>query len=160
MVGEVRGPEAFDLLQAMNTGHDGSMGTLHANSPREALSRLESMITMGGFSLPSKTIREMIVSSIDVIIQAARLRDGSRRITHITEVMGLEGDVVITQDIMLYELTGEGRGGASQGSAPLDRRRSPPLLGAGRLLTARKCALPPPSMRPTSRMIRYDRDLA
>ena len=86
IVGEVRGPEAFDLLQAMNTGHDGSMGTLHANSPREALSRLESMITMGGFSLPARTIREMIVSSIDVIVQAARLRDGSRRITHITEV--------------------------------------------------------------------------
>jgi pilus assembly protein CpaF len=77
IVGEVRGPEAFDLLQAMNTGHDGSMGTLHANSPREALSRLESMITMGGYGLPSKTIREMIVGSVDVIIQAARLRDGS-----------------------------------------------------------------------------------
>ena len=115
VVGEVRGPEAFDLLQAMNTGHDGSMGTLHANSPREALSRLESMITMGGFSLPSKTIREMIVSSVDVIIQAARLRDGSRRITHITEVMGLEGDVVITQDIMLYELTGEDAAGRLKG---------------------------------------------
>ena len=107
IVGEVRGPEAFDLLQAMNTGHDGSMGTLHANSPREALSRLESMITMGGYSLPSRTIREMIVSSIDVIIQAARLRDGSRRITHVTEVMGLEGDVVITQDLLLYDIIGE-----------------------------------------------------
>ena len=111
IVGEVRGPEAFDLLQAMNTGHDGSMGTLHANSPREALSRLESMITMGGYSLPSKTIREMIVSSVDVIIQAARLRDGSRRITHVTEVLGLEGDVVITQDLMLYEITGEDAAG-------------------------------------------------
>ncbi|MEJ1159570.1 CpaF family protein [Prosthecomicrobium sp. N25] len=107
IVGEVRGPEAFDLLQAMNTGHDGSMGTLHANSPREALSRIESMITMGGFSLPSKTIREMIVSSVDVIVQAARLRDGSRRITHITEVMGMEGDVIITQDLFLYEILGE-----------------------------------------------------
>src|ERR1700751_2430506 len=107
IVGEVRGPEAFDLLQAMNTGHDGSMGTLHANSPREAMSRLESMITMGGYSLPSRTIREMICGSIDVIIQATRLRDGTRRITHITEVMGMEGDVVITQDIFLYEITGE-----------------------------------------------------
>ncbi len=107
IVGEVRGPEAFDLLQAMNTGHDGSMGTLHANSPREALSRLESMITMGGFQLPSRTIREMIVSSVDVIIQAARLRDGSRRITHVTEVMGLEGDVVILQDLLLYDILGE-----------------------------------------------------
>ena len=107
IVGEVRGPEAFDLLQAMNTGHDGSMGTLHANSPREALSRLESMITMGGYSLPSRTIREMIVSSIDVIVQAARLRDGSRRITHVTEIMGLEGDVIITQDLFLYDIIGE-----------------------------------------------------
>ena len=134
IVGEVRGPEAFDLLQAMNTGHDGSMGTLHANSPREALSRLESMITMGGFSLPSKTIREMIVSSVDVIIQAARLRDGSRRITHVTEVMGLEGDVVITQDIMLYEHHRRGRGGPPQGAPPLDWRRPPALLGARPLL--------------------------
>ena len=111
IVGEVRGPEAFDLLQAMNTGHDGSMGTLHANSPREALSRLESMITMGGFSLPSRTIREMIVSSVDVIVQAARLRDGSRRITHVTEVMGLEGDVIITQDLLVYDIAGEDANG-------------------------------------------------
>lgn len=107
IVGEVRGPEAFDLLQAMNTGHDGSMGTLHSNSPREALQRLESMITMGGFALPSKTVREMISGSIDVVIQAARLRDGSRRITHITEVIGMEGDVIITQDLLVYEFTGE-----------------------------------------------------
>jgi pilus assembly protein CpaF len=107
IVGEVRGPEAFDLLQAMNTGHDGSMGTLHANSPREALSRVESMITMGGFALPSRTIREMICGSIDVVVQAARLRDGSRRITHVTEVVGLEGDVIITQDIFVYDLLGE-----------------------------------------------------
>ncbi len=107
IVGEVRGPEAFDLLQAMNTGHDGSMGTLHANSPREALQRVESMITMGGYGLPSKTIREMMVGSIDIVIQAARLRDGSRRITHITEVLGTEGDTIITQDLIVYEVTGE-----------------------------------------------------
>lgn len=107
IVGEVRGPEAFDLLQAMNTGHDGSMGTLHANSPREALSRLESMITMGGFSLPARTIREMIVGSVDVVVQATRLRDGSRRITHITEVIGMEGDVIVTQDLLKYEMDGE-----------------------------------------------------
>ncbi|MCI4677806.1 CpaF family protein [Rhodoblastus acidophilus] len=115
IVGEVRGPEAFDLLQAMNTGHDGSMGTLHANSPREALSRLESMITMGGYALPPRTIREMIVSSVDVIVQAARLRDGSRRITHITEVMGLEGEVVITQDLFLYDILGEDANGKLKG---------------------------------------------
>src|SRR5476649_2800037 len=115
IVGEVRGPEAFDLLQAMNTGHDGSMGTLHANSPREAISRLESMITMGGYGLPSKTIREMIVGSVDVIIQAARLRDGSRRITHVTEVVGLEGEVIITQDLFVYEITGEDDNGGVVG---------------------------------------------
>ena len=111
IVGEVRGPEAFDLLQAMNTGHDGSMGTLHANSPRECLSRVESMITMGGFSLPSKTLREMLCSSVDVIIQAQRLRDGSRRITHITEVMGMEGEVITTQDLMIYDIIGEDAAG-------------------------------------------------
>ncbi|MET0259023.1 MAG: CpaF family protein, partial [Methylobacterium sp.] len=111
IVGEVRGPEAFDLLQAMNTGHDGSMGTLHANSPRECLSRIESMITMGGFSLPSRTLREMITGSIDVIVQAMRMRDGSRRITHITEVMGMEGDIIITQDLIVYDILGEDANG-------------------------------------------------
>jgi pilus assembly protein CpaF len=111
IVGEVRGPEAFDLLQAMNTGHDGSMGTLHANSPREALARLESMITMGGYALPSKTIREMICASVDVIVHAERLRDGSRRITHITEVVGMEGDVILTQDLFVFEILGEDANG-------------------------------------------------
>ncbi len=107
IVGEVRGPEVFDLLQAMNTGHDGSMGTIHSNSPRECLNRIESMIAMGGFTLPQRTVREIIVGSIDVIIQAARLRDGSRRITHVTEVLGMEGDVIITQDLVLYNIMGE-----------------------------------------------------
>ncbi|MEO1746044.1 MAG: CpaF family protein [Pseudomonadota bacterium] len=111
IVGEVRGSEVFDLLQAMNTGHDGSMGTIHANSPRECLSRMESMIAMGGFSLPQKTVREIIVGSVDVIVQATRLRDGSRRITHITEVIGMEGDVIITQDLLLYDMTGEDKDG-------------------------------------------------
>ncbi|WP_292381742.1 CpaF family protein, partial [Mesorhizobium sp.] len=111
IVGEVRGPEVFDLLQAMNTGHDGSMGTIHSNSPRECLNRIESMIAMGGYSLPQKTVREIVVGSIDVIIQAARLRDGSRRITHITEVIGMEGDVIITQDIVLYNIKGEDANG-------------------------------------------------
>ena len=107
IVGEVRGPEAFDLLQAMNTGHDGSMGTLHANSPREALSRLESMIMQGGYALPIKTIREMICGSVDVIVQASRLRDGSRKITHITEVLGMEEETITLQNLMVYEITGE-----------------------------------------------------
>jgi pilus assembly protein CpaF len=115
IVGEVRGSESFDLLQAMNTGHDGSMGTLHANTPREALSRLESMITMGGFSLPPKTIREIIVAAVDVVIQAARLRDGSRRITQITEVLGLEGETIITQDLLIYEIQGEDQNGRITG---------------------------------------------
>jgi pilus assembly protein CpaF len=115
IVGEVRGPEAFDLLQAMNTGHDGSMGTVHANSPREALSRLESLITMGGYNLPSKTIREMIVGSVDIIVQAERLRDGSRRITNITEVIGSEGDVIITQDLLNYQIDGEDEHGRIRG---------------------------------------------
>jgi pilus assembly protein CpaF len=116
IVGEVRGPEAFDLLQAMNTGHDGSMGTLHANTPREAMSRLESMITMGGFSLPSRTIREMISGSIDVILQVSRLRDGSRRVTHVTEVTGTEGEVITTQDIFVFDIGGEDANGRIQGT--------------------------------------------
>ena len=115
VVGEVRGPEAFDLLQAMNTGHDGSMGTLHSNSPRECISRLESMILMGGYNLPAKTIREMIVSSVDIIVQAQRMRDGSRKITQITEVIGLEGDVVTLQDLFVYDLIGEDASGRISG---------------------------------------------
>ena len=111
IVGEVRGPEVFDLLQAMNTGHDGSMGTIHSNSPRECLNRIELMIAMGGYTLPQKTVREIVVGSVDVIIQAARLRDGSRRITHITEVIGMEGDVIITQDLVLYNIKGEDANG-------------------------------------------------
>jgi pilus assembly protein CpaF len=111
IVGEVRGTEAFDLLQAMNTGHDGSMGTLHANSPRDALSRLESMVLMAGFMLPSKTIREMICAAIDVIVHTHRLRDGSRRITHITEILGMEGETPTTQDLLLYDVEGEDNAG-------------------------------------------------
>ena len=111
IVGEVRGPEAFDLLQAMNTGHDGSMGTIHANNPRESISRIENMIAMGGYNLPAKTVREQIAGAVHVIVQAQRLRDGSRRITHITEVMGMEGEVVILQDLVLYEIVGEDENG-------------------------------------------------
>ena len=99
----------------MNTGHDGSMGTLHSNSPRECLSRLESMILMGGYNLPGKTIREMITSSVDVIVQAARMRDGSRKITHVTEVVGLEGETVTLQDLFVYDLIGEDANGRVSG---------------------------------------------
>jgi pilus assembly protein CpaF len=111
IVGEVRGPEAFDLLQAMNTGHDGSMGTVHANNPREALSRIENMIMMGGYNLPSRAMREQISGAVHIIVQAARLRDGSRKITHLTEVIGMEGDVVTLQDICVYEIEGEDANG-------------------------------------------------
>lgn len=111
IVGEVRGPEAFDLLQAMNTGHDGSMGTVHANNPREAISRIENMIMMGGYNLPSKAMREQISGAVNIIVQAARLRDGSRKITHLTEVVGMEGDVVTLQDICVYEIEGEDNNG-------------------------------------------------
>ena len=115
IVGEVRGPEAFDLLMAMNTGHDGSMGTVHANSTREALSRIESLITLGGYNLPSKTLREMISTSVDVVVQAERLRDGTRRITRISEVVGTEGDVIITQDLLVYQMDGEEESGKIKG---------------------------------------------
>ena len=111
IVGEVRGPEAFDLLQAMNTGHDGSMGTIHANNPREAISRVENMIAMGGYTLPARAVREQIAAAVNIIIQASRLRDGSRKITHITEVIGMEGDVITLQDLFLYEFEGEDENG-------------------------------------------------
>ncbi|MBF0246689.1 MAG: CpaF family protein, partial [Alphaproteobacteria bacterium] len=115
IVGEVRGPEAFDLLQAMNTGHDGSMGTVHANNPREAISRVENMIMMGGYNLPSKAMREQISGAVNIIVQAARLRDGSRKITHLTEVIGMEGDVVTLQDLCVYEIEGEDANGKLTG---------------------------------------------
>lgn len=115
IVGEVRGGEVMDLLQAMNTGHDGSMGTIHSNSPRECLSRMEAMIAMGGYSLPQKTVREFIVGSVDVVVQVARLRDGSRRVTHITEVTGMEGDVITTQDLLRYMIEGDDGTGRLQG---------------------------------------------
>jgi pilus assembly protein CpaF len=115
ILGEVRGPEAIDLLQAMNTGHDGSMGTLHANRPREALTRLENMVTMGVASLPPKAIRTQIAGSLQLIVQISRMRDGVRRVTHITEVMGMEGDVIITQDLFTYEFKGEAADGSLSG---------------------------------------------
>jgi pilus assembly protein CpaF len=116
ILGEVRGPEAIDLLQAMNTGHDGSMGTLHANRPREALTRLENMVTMGQSNLPPKAIRSQIAGSLQLIVQISRMRDGVRRITHITEVIGMEGEVVITQDLFTYEFKGEATDGSLSGS--------------------------------------------
>ncbi len=106
IVGECRAGEALDMLQAMNTGHDGSMSTGHANSPRDMLSRLETMVLMAGVDLPVRAIREQIASAVDLIVHQARLKDGSRRITNITEVQGMEGDVIVMQDVFVFEQTG------------------------------------------------------
>lgn len=106
VVGEVRSGEALDMLQAMNTGHDGSLTTGHANTPRDMLARLETMVLMAGMELPVKAIREQIASAVDLIVQQSRLKDGSRKITHITEVLGMEGDIITLQDIFIYEQTG------------------------------------------------------
>jgi pilus assembly protein CpaF len=111
VIGEVRGGEALDMLQAMNTGHDGSLATGHSNSPRDMISRLETMVLMAGIELPIKAIREQIAGAIDVIIQQSRLKDGSRKITNITEVQGLEGDVIVLQDIFAFKQQGVGADG-------------------------------------------------
>ncbi len=111
ILGEVRGGEAFDLLQAMNTGHDGSMGTLHANTPREALTRMENLIGMAGANLTSKAVRTQIAGAVNLIVQISRMRDGGRRVTHVTEIIGMEGDVVITQDLFTFEFEGEDENG-------------------------------------------------
>jgi pilus assembly protein CpaF len=106
VVGECRGGEALDMLQAMNTGHDGSLTTLHANSPRDTLSRLETMVLMAGMDLPVRAIREQIAAAVDVIVQQERLRDGSRKVVNITEVQGMEGDVIVMSDIFAFEQQG------------------------------------------------------
>lgn len=106
VVGEVRGGEALDMLQAMNTGHDGSLTTGHANAPRDMLSRLETMVLMAGMDLPVRAIREQIASAVDLIVQQSRLRDGSRKVTYLTEVQGMEGDIITLQDIFIFDQTG------------------------------------------------------
>ena len=111
VVGECRGGEALDMLQAMNTGHDGSLTTLHANSPRDAISRMETMVLMAGMDLPLKVVRQQISSAVDLIIQQTRLKDGSRKVTAITEVVGMEGDIVVLTDIFKFEQTGLGQEG-------------------------------------------------
>ena len=111
VVGECRGGEALDMLQAMNTGHDGSLTTLHANTPRDALSRLETMVLMSGMELPLKVVRQQISSAVDLIIQQTRLKDGSRKVTAITEVVGMEGEIVVLTDIFKFEQTGIGENG-------------------------------------------------
>ncbi len=107
IVGEVRSDETLDMLQAMNTGHDGSLTTIHANSPRDSISRIETMVMMSGSELPSKAIRDQVASAINIIVQQARLRDGTRKVTSISEIVGMEGDVIRMQDIFVYETDGE-----------------------------------------------------
>jgi pilus assembly protein CpaF len=116
ILGEVRGSEAVDLLQAMNTGHDGSLGTIHANRPREALTRLENMVGLAGINLPSKAVRTQIAAAVDMIVQIARMRDGMRRITHISEIVGMEGDIITTQDLFTFQFEGEGEDGSIRGN--------------------------------------------
>jgi len=116
IIGECRGEEAFDMLQAMNTGHDGSMSTIHANNPREALARLENMIGMAAVSLPSRTIRTQIASAVHLICQVARMRDGQRRVTQITEIIGMEGDIITSHELFTYKFQGEGRDGRLRGT--------------------------------------------
>jgi pilus assembly protein CpaF len=106
IVGEVRGEEAVDMLQAMNTGHDGSLTTIHANTPRDALYRLDTMVAMADLNLPDKAIRHQVASAINVVVQVSRMADGSRRVTNISEITGMEGDVITMQDIFVFERTG------------------------------------------------------
>jgi pilus assembly protein CpaF len=116
IIGECRGEEALDMLQAMNTGHDGSMSTIHANNPREALTRLENMIGMSGITLPSKAMRTQIASAVHLIAQVNRMRDGFRRVTQLTEVVGMEGDIITTQDLFTFQFQGEGADGKLRGT--------------------------------------------
>jgi pilus assembly protein CpaF len=138
ILGEVRGAEALDMLQAMNTGHDGSLCTIHANKPRDALTRLEHMVAMSGVELPTKVIRAQIASAVNMIVQIARMRDGVRRITYISELLSLEGDVVTMQDLYTLEAT-ETAGGrvdarfVSTGFRPKFTERAQ-LYGLDRLL--------------------------
>ena len=139
VVGECRGGEALDMLQAMNTGHDGSLTTLHANSPRDALSRLETLVLMAGVELPLKVVRQQIPSAMDVIVQQSRLKDGSRKVTAITEVAGMEGDTIVMTDIFKFEQSGVAEGGKVIGELKATGIRplfSPRLEAAGLKLSA------------------------
>jgi pilus assembly protein CpaF len=134
IVGECRGGEALDMLQAMNTGHDGSLTTLHANSPRDAISRMETMSLMAGLEFPLKVVREQIAAAIELIIQVARLRDGTRRVTQVTEVAGMEGETVVLQDIYKFQETGldaEGRVLGAMRATGLRPLFTPKLEAAG-----------------------------
>ena len=124
ILGEIRGEEALDMLQAMNTGHDGSITTIHANNPRDAIARLETMAMMGSVSLPEKAIRAQIASAVHLIVQASRMSDGSRRITHISEITGATTEIVSMQDIFVFEKLGLGANGKVKGRFFSHRDRS------------------------------------
>jgi pilus assembly protein CpaF len=146
IMGEVRGAEAMDMLQAMNTGHDGSMCTLHANSPREALTRLENMVAMSGFKLPAKAVRTQIADAVHLIVQISRMRDGKRRVSKVSEVVGMEGEVITTQDLFSFEFQGEGSDGQlvggfrSTGLRPYFATRADYFGMADKLLDAMGCS--------------------
>jgi pilus assembly protein CpaF len=123
IVGEVRGNEAFDMLQAMNTGHDGSMSTIHANTPRDALFRLENMVLMASANLPLRALRAQIASAINLIVQVERMRDGIRRVVQICEISGMEGEIVSTRDIFTFQYQGENRDGRIEGTFEPSRLR-------------------------------------
>ena len=150
IVGEVRAGEAFDMLQAMNTGHDGSMSTIHANTSRDAITRIENMVQMGNFGLPSKAIRQQIVGAVDIILQIERQRDGGRRLIQVTDVCGLEGEVVTLNDIFSFEHAGEGRDGRLHGTYRVSRAR--PLSLTGSLISV----LTEPGRRRLTRQTAHD----
>jgi len=123
IVGEVRGPEAFDMLQAMNTGHDGSMTTVHANSPRDALYRIENMVMMANLSLPLKAIRMQVASALNLVVHIERMRDGVRRVQNVAEIAGMEGDIITARELFNFRYLGERRDGAIEGAFESTRMR-------------------------------------
>ena len=139
IVGEVRGGEALDMLQAMNTGHDGSLTTVHANSPRDAVSRLETLVLLSGFDLPLRVVREQIASALDLIIQQARLPDGTRKVTSVTEVIGMEGETIVLNEIFKYDT--RGRNGTENGAPKIEPTGIRPMFDSK--LKAAGFTLPP-----------------
>jgi pilus assembly protein CpaF len=133
IVGEVRGPEAFDMLQAMNTGHDGSMSTIHANSPRDAMFRLENMVMMANLNVPLRAIRMQIASALNLIVHIERMRDGVRRVQHVAEIAGMEGEIITMRDLFGFQYRGERRDGAINGEFQSTRLRPDFTSRAARL---------------------------
>src|SRR5258705_4821472 len=133
VVGEVRGPEAFDMLQAMNTGHDGSMTTVHANSPRDALYRVENMVMMANLSLPLKAIRMQVASALNLVVHIERMRDGVRRVQNIAEIAGMEGEIITMRELFAFEFRGERRDGTIEGEFESTRMRPDFISRAARV---------------------------